>query len=73
MPVLELQWSPGGSVRYRWQADEKAFAMPVRVGSKDHWQMIHPTTEWQTMQTQLGKDQFEVATDLYYIEVVWMP
>jgi hypothetical protein len=43
------------------------------VGDKDHWQQIQPTTAWQTMQTQLGKDRFEVATDLYYIEVVWMP
>ena len=35
------------------QADEKAFAMPVRVGLKEHWEMIHPTTEWQTMKTPL--------------------
>jgi aminopeptidase N len=74
LPVLDLQWSSGGgSVRYRWKADEPAFAMPVLVGNKDHWQQIQPTTGWQTMQTQVGKDQFEVATDLYYIEVVWMP
>jgi aminopeptidase N len=74
LPILDLQWSPGGgSVRYRWQADEASFAMPVLVGNKDHWQQIQPTTGWQTMQTQLGEGQFEVATDLYYIEVVWMP
>ncbi len=47
--------------------------MPVLVGSKEHWQKIQPTTEWQTMQTPLAKDQFEVATDLYYIKVDWMP
>jgi aminopeptidase N len=73
LPILELQWGPGGTVRYRWHADEKAFAMPVLVGSKQHWQKIQPTTEWQTMRTPLGKDQFEVATDLYYIKVDWMP
>jgi hypothetical protein len=72
LPVLQLRWS-AGSVRYRWQADEKAFAMPVLVGSKQHWQKIQPTAEWQTMQTALVKDQFEVATDLYYIKVGWMP
>ena len=56
LPVLELKFESPGSVRYRWKADEPAFAMPVRVGSKDHWQIIHPTTEWQTMQTPLGKN-----------------
>jgi hypothetical protein len=73
-PVLELQWDRAGeSVRYRWHADERGFAMPVRVGSRQHWQKILPTTTWQTLPTPLDKDQFEVATDLYYIKVVWMP
>ena len=72
LPGLDLQWSPEG-VRYRWQVDEPAFAMPVRLGSKQQWQKIYPTAEWQTMQTTLGRDQFEVATDLYYIRVDWMP
>jgi aminopeptidase N len=70
IPTLELKFdTSAGTVSYRWQADEKAFAMPVRVGQKDHWQTIHPTTEWQTMKTPLTEDQFAVATDLYYINV----
>jgi aminopeptidase N len=70
IPTLELKFDAGaGTVSYRWLADEKAFAMPVRVGSKDHWQTIHPTTEWQTMKTPLTEEQFAVATDLYYINV----
>ena len=68
IPVLELKFDEA-KVSYRWKADEKAFAMPVRVGSKDNWQVIHPTTEWQTTTTALKKDEFEVATDLYYIGV----
>jgi hypothetical protein len=56
-------------VGYRWNVDEARFAMPVRVGSKEGWQTIQPTTEWQTMKTPLTKDQFMVATDLYYIDV----
>ena len=68
LPVLDLQWSTG-SVRYRWKADETASAMPVLVGSKEHWQMIRPTTTWQTMPTSLTKDEFAVATDLFYITV----
>jgi aminopeptidase N len=70
LPVLELRFQEGdGTVSYRWKADVKEFAMPVKVGSKSNWQTIRPTTEWKTMKTALKKDEFEVATDLYYIEV----
>ena len=72
LPVLELQFDSGGRVHYRWKADEKASPCLCRW-SREHWQMIHPTTAWQTMQTPLGKDQFDVATDLYYIKVERMP
>jgi hypothetical protein len=41
----------------------------VKVGRKAKWQTIQPTTEWKTMKTELKKEEFEVATDLYYIEV----
>ncbi|WP_433975364.1 M1 family metallopeptidase [Tunturiibacter lichenicola] len=70
IPTLELKFDEAsGAVQYRWQADEKAFAMPVRVGLKQSWETIHPTADWQTMKTTLTKDQFDVATDLYYINV----
>jgi aminopeptidase N len=70
LPVLELKWSEAeGTVAYRWKADEPAFQMPVRAGIKDHWQVLQPTAEWQTMKTSLKKDEFEVATDLYYVNV----
>ena len=33
LPTLELRFDPATqSVSYRWKADEKAFAMPIRVG-----------------------------------------
>jgi aminopeptidase N len=70
IPTLELKFDDAsGTVQYRWQVDEKDFAMPVRVGLKDNWETIHPTTEWQTMKTPLKQDQFQVATDLYYVNV----
>ena len=70
LPALELTFDDRRrTVSYRWKADERAFAMPIRVGSKDRWQLITPTTEWQTMPTTLKKDEFEVATDLYYVTV----
>jgi aminopeptidase N len=70
LPVLELKFDEAaGAVSYRWKADETAFAMPVRVGASDHWEIVKPTAEWQTMKTPLKKDEFQVATDLYYVAV----
>jgi aminopeptidase N len=70
LPTLELTFdAAAGTVSYRWKADEAAFAMPVRVGAKDHWQIIQPTPDWKTMKTPLSKNDFNVATELYYINV----
>jgi hypothetical protein len=70
IPMLELKFDEGkGEVAYRWKADEKAFVMPVRVGTKDHWEKIQPTGEWQMMKTPIKKDDFQAATELYYINV----
>jgi aminopeptidase N len=70
LPTLELTFNAAEKgVAYRWVADEKEFAMPVRVGKVGEWQIIQPTTEWKTMTTPLTKDEFDVATDLYYVKV----
>ena len=70
IPKLELKFDDAaGTVSYRWQVDEPGFEMPVRVGTKDSWQIVQPTTEWKTMKTSLKKDAFAVATDLYFVEV----
>ena len=70
IPVLQLKFNPAEhTVGYRWAAEEAAFDMPVRVGRKDDWQLIHPTTEWKTFESPIPIDEFEVATDLYYIAV----
>ncbi len=68
LPMLELKFDDG-TVSYRWQADEPKFAMPVQVGTKDRWEIIQPTTEWKSMKTGLKREEFDVATDLYYVEV----
>ena len=69
-PRLELLFGEApGMAMYKWDAAEDDFAMPVRVGTPDRWQIIHPTTRWQWMQTPLTKEQFQVATDLYYVDV----
>jgi aminopeptidase N len=74
LPTLELSFNDAeGTMAYRWKADERAFAMPVRIGSPGAWQIIQPTTDWKLMKTPLKplkKDDVEVATDLYYVNVV---
>jgi aminopeptidase N len=70
LPTLELKFNDTDtSVSYRWIADLKEFAMPVRVGKKGEWQIIQPTTEWKTMPAPVKRDAFEVATDLYFVNV----
>jgi aminopeptidase N len=70
-PTLELRFDEAKhTVSYRWQAEEPAFAMPIRVGDPDHWETITPVTnKWKTMTSTVGRDQFAVATDLYYVFV----
>ncbi len=70
IPTLELSFDQStGTVEYKWQADEPGFSMPVRVGDPAHWQVIHPTLQWQTLKTPIGRDNFQVATDLYFVDV----
>jgi hypothetical protein len=44
--------------------------MPVRVGARGAWQLVRPAAEWKAIRTRLGKDDFSVATDLYYVDVI---
>jgi hypothetical protein len=69
LPTLELAFVEPGVLAYRWKADERAFAMAVRIGARGMWQVIEPTTDWKRMATTLTKDEIEVATDLYYVNV----
>ena len=75
IPSLELSWLPDTpnstihTVLYKWQAEEPAFAMPIQAGDPAHFQTLHPTTEWQVLQTPLTRNEFHVATDLFYINV----
>jgi len=70
IPRLELLFGEApGVVLYKWAADEEDFAMPVRVGAPGRWQIIHPTTRWQSMQSPLSEDDFQVAADSYYVDV----
>jgi aminopeptidase N len=70
LPVLELTFDEAAKrVSYRWNADERAFALPIKVGDPAKWQVIQPTTDWKSMEWTAGKDAFKVATDLFYVNV----
>ena len=70
IPLLELNFNDTKhEISYRWKTDEAGFAMPIRVGKAGNWQTIRPTAMWQTMKTDLKMKDFEVATDLYFIDV----
>ncbi len=69
LPTLELTFNETeGTVSYRWNAAERAFAMPIRVGKPGRWQSIQPTGDWKTMPNPLGK-ALEVATEWFYVNV----
>ena len=69
LPTLQLAFNEAGSMAYKWKTEERAFAMPVRIGRPDNWTTIEPTTDWKLMPMRLSKEEVEVATDLYYITV----
>jgi len=70
LPVLELTFNDQEkAVYYRWNAAERGFAMPIRVGDPAKWQTVQPTADWKSMTWAAGKDAFKVATDLYYVNV----
>ena len=69
LPTLELAFDDkAATVSYRWNADERGFAMPIKVGTKGSWQVIQPTADWKSMPNKLGKS-LEVATELFYVNV----
>ncbi len=64
--------------RYRANNDLLWYDLDIRVDparefvsdfAKDRWTLIQPTTEWKSLKSPLKKDGFEVATELYYVDV----
>ncbi len=70
LPVLELTFHDAEKlVWYRWNAEERGFAMPIRVGDPLKWQTIQPNGDWKSMPWSASRESFKVATDLYYVNV----
>jgi aminopeptidase N len=69
IPVLELRFdAAAGTVAYRWDAAEKGFAMPIRVGDREKPVLVTPvTTEWKTMRWTADPDTFYVPMSSYYV------
>jgi aminopeptidase N len=69
LPVLDLRFDRmKGTVAYRWNAEDRGFAMPIKIGERDHLMLVKPvTTEWQTMPWTKDPDTLDVPMDLYYM------
>jgi len=74
LPVLELEFDAAAKAwRYRWQAETAGFDMPIQVGRREQWQLVHPTAEWQSLSWLDPPTAFRVATERYYVDVVGLP
>ena len=70
LPTLEVAFDEAeGTMAYRWKAEERGFDMPIRAGRKGSLEVLHPTTDWKLLKTDIKKDDFAVATDLFYVNV----
>jgi aminopeptidase N len=71
IPILEVAFdSAAGTMAYRWKAGERDFAMPVQAGAPGQMQLLNPTTEWQVVATSVTSEEFEIAADRYYVNLV---
>jgi len=69
LPVFEMTFDEKqNTVAYRWRADERAFAMPIRVTVSGKPLLLRPTTVWQVL-PYTGAPEVKVPTDLYYVNV----
>ena len=71
LPSLELHYDGAAkAMRYRWQAEEPGFALPIAVGDPARWTRVTPlTTTWQQVPWAGSPESFQVATDLFYVDV----
>ncbi|MGS2763244.1 M1 family metallopeptidase [Sinomicrobium sp. M5D2P9] len=66
IPVLELK-REGNSTAYRWIADAENFNMPIDVSVNGEEIRLHPTREWQKLDTP--PKGISVATDRFFVNV----
>jgi aminopeptidase N len=67
IPTLEYRMGKK-KVEYRWINCVAGFDMPIKVQlEKDKWQVIKPTTGWQTARHKLSKSKKFAVNDDYYV------
>ncbi len=74
IPTLLYRSHSQGSdliVEYQWDAEVKAFNMPVKAGKKEDYHVLKPVVgEWkQEVFKNMSAAQFNVATELFLVEV----
>ncbi len=69
IPKLQVKFEEN-RVAYRWQAEVEEFDLPVKVRVHGKTHFIHPTAEWKSEALGgMAKENWQVATDLFYVEV----
>jgi aminopeptidase N len=70
LPTLEVAFDEtDGTMAYRWKAQERGFDMPIKAGRRGALETLHPTTDWKLLKTDIKREDFAVATDLFYVNV----
>lgn len=70
IPVLELAYDEAErTMSYRWRAAERTFAMPIRAGARNAWQLLTPTADWQALPWDRPAAEFDVPVERYYIDI----
>lgn len=72
IPILEYRTTQEGEnlkLDLRWNCAVQDFAMPVLLGNPEDFQLVKPTTYWQSLTLDgLDEKDFEIATDLFLIK-----
>ena len=72
LPVFEYYFSGFGfnkKLNYRWDANDN-FDMALKVSlNSNGFDWIYPTKQWQSISLSVAKSKFEIAKDLFLIDV----
>lgn len=70
IPILEVSFDDSNTLRYRWTKANKDFHMPVGCLVDGKKVVIHPNTDWQSLESgPSGKDSFQVLTGQFLVDV----
>ena len=69
LPVLQVKFE-GKRVAYKWKAEVEKFNMPIKVRVNGKPRFIFPTSQWKSESLKgVAKENWQVATDLFYVAV----